>query len=119
MYVSGVLPVCLADSSLVLSVLASLGVEVVLVCVLGLHVYLTAREVIKNREEAAPYLSAQEGINTEEVVPPSHPSYHYLRRSLSHLHYNQASIGQSFKIKTVGCRMIMKQYLKSIPSIKK
>ena len=59
-------------------------------CVLGLHVFLTAREVIKSREEAAPYLSAQEGINTTEVVP--HPSHQYLRRSLSHLHYNQASI---------------------------
>ena len=86
LYLTGLLGLCLTESYSTIfhvCVLCSLAGEVLLLSMLGMFVYLTARKVIRVREEIAPNISG--GDNIGDI---SHP---YLRRSLSHHLYTQAS----------------------------
>ena len=91
---SGLLYQCLSESSSTVfhvSVLCSLGVELLLLSMLGIHVYLTARQVVRIREEIAPHIITGEGVNNADDVHSYEP-HPYLRRSLSHHIYNQVCL---------------------------
>ena len=89
-FLTGLLGLCLTESYSTIfhvSVLCSLAGEVLLLFMLGMFVYLTARKVIRVREEIAPNISGGDNIGDISPYQP-HP---YLRRSLSHHLYTQAS----------------------------